>query len=233
MNIKEIKIYQFYGGNEMAHIFKPRRGLASTNANTILASGEFFCEYGPEGIGKGPVKVKFGDGQTKYSQLPYAWGDDVAERPVSDIKEDNSTTAEEAINNISIGRTIGQIFGAIKRALTLNTNSIHDIYNNQLSNKICVTSAKLNIAVSPHSTAVFRLDKSLFGDGHVLVDGTTLREGYLRDSANIDSIDAESYLLYRLQIHPDEDECMTGRIFNPTDSMRIYVVTAVALYTYD
>ena len=59
----------------MAHIFKPRRGLASTNANTILASGEFFCEYGPEGIGKGPVKVKFGDGETKYSQLPYAWGD--------------------------------------------------------------------------------------------------------------------------------------------------------------
>lgn len=218
----------------MAHIFKPRRGLASTNANTILASGELFCEYGPEGIGKGPVKVKLGDGQTKYSQLPYAWGDDVSGRPVSDIETDQSTNVDTAISNISIGRTISQILGSIKAALTFNKNSIRDIYDNQLSNKICVTSAKLDIAVSPHSTAVFRLDKSLFGDGHVLVDGTTtLREGYLRDSGSIESSDPESYLLYSLQIHPDENECMTGVIYNTTDAMRIYVVTAVALYTYD
>lgn len=218
----------------MAHIFKPRRGLASTNANTILASGELFCEYGPEGVGKGPVKAKLGDGQTKYSQLPYAWGDDVAERPVSAIEEDQSTDVDTAINNISIGRTVSQILGAIKAALTFNKNSIRDIYDNQLSNKLCVTSTKLDIVVSPHSTAVFRLDKSLFGDGHVLVDGTTtLREGYLRDSSNIESSTPESYLLYSLQIHPDENECMTGVVFNPTDTMRVYVVTAVALYTYD
>lgn len=51
---------------------------------------------------------------------------------------------------------------------------------------------------------------------------TTLREGYLRDSADIDLSDPERYLLYKLQIHPDENECMTGVIYNTTDSIRTY-----------
>lgn len=52
---------------------RPRRGTATqwSTANTILAEGEIGIEVPDEGVGKGTVKIKFGDGVTPWNSLPY------------------------------------------------------------------------------------------------------------------------------------------------------------------
>lgn len=53
---------------------RPRRGTATqwTTVNPILAEGEIGIEIPANGVGKGLVQIKFGDGVTKWSDLPYA-----------------------------------------------------------------------------------------------------------------------------------------------------------------
>lgn len=55
-------------------ILRPRRGTASqwTSANPVLAEGEIGIEVPSSGVGKGLVKMKFGDGSTAWKNLPYA-----------------------------------------------------------------------------------------------------------------------------------------------------------------
>lgn len=57
----------------MAGYFKPRRGKKTTaeNMNLVLQDGEFFCEVPETGVGTGPGKIKMGDGETPYAELPY------------------------------------------------------------------------------------------------------------------------------------------------------------------
>jgi hypothetical protein len=52
---------------------RPRRGTASqwTTANPILAEGEIGVEVPDDGVGTGLVKIKFGDGSTAWTDLPY------------------------------------------------------------------------------------------------------------------------------------------------------------------
>ena len=52
---------------------RPRRGTASQwrTANTVLAEGEIGIEVPDGGVGKGLVKIKFGDGVTAWNNLPY------------------------------------------------------------------------------------------------------------------------------------------------------------------
>lgn len=52
---------------------RPRRGTASewNSANPILAEGEIGIEVPSTGVGKGLVKIKFGDGATAWKSLPY------------------------------------------------------------------------------------------------------------------------------------------------------------------
>lgn len=57
----------------MAGYFKPKRGKKATaeSKNLLLQEGEFFCEVPTSGVGKGPGKIKMGDGTTRYKDLPY------------------------------------------------------------------------------------------------------------------------------------------------------------------
>ena len=60
----------------MAITFKPHRGqkltMAEDKASLVLALGELFLEYPDGGVGTGPSRFKVGDGNTAYSELPYA-----------------------------------------------------------------------------------------------------------------------------------------------------------------
>lgn len=63
---------------------RPRAGTASQweLANPILGEREIGIEAPPEGIGKGQVKIKLGDGVTAWNDLPYA-----VEPPEIDISD--------------------------------------------------------------------------------------------------------------------------------------------------
>lgn len=52
---------------------RPRAGTAAqwVLANPVLGEREIGVEVPPEGIGKGLVKIKFGDGATAWNDLPY------------------------------------------------------------------------------------------------------------------------------------------------------------------
>lgn len=54
---------------------RPRAGTASqwSAANTTLGEREIGFEYASGGLGKGAVKMKMGDGSTKWNSLPYAF----------------------------------------------------------------------------------------------------------------------------------------------------------------
>ena len=57
----------------MTVYFKPRRGKKSTavSQDIVLKHGEIFFEVPEEGAGAGKGKLKMGDGETHYSELPY------------------------------------------------------------------------------------------------------------------------------------------------------------------
>lgn len=62
----------------IAKTLSPRRGKTSSMTNSdkkniILAAGELFIEYPDTGLGtSGTYKIKIGDGENKYCDLPYA-----------------------------------------------------------------------------------------------------------------------------------------------------------------
>lgn len=53
---------------------RPRRGTVTqwATVNPILAEGEIGIEFPNTGVGTGKVKIKFGDGSTRWNSLPYA-----------------------------------------------------------------------------------------------------------------------------------------------------------------
>ena len=53
---------------------RPRRGTTSEwrTMNPILAEGEIGVEYPDTGILSGDIRIKFGDGISKWNDLPYA-----------------------------------------------------------------------------------------------------------------------------------------------------------------
>jgi hypothetical protein len=55
---------------------RPRRGTHSafTEKNPLLEEGEMIIVVPETGVGTGPSKIKIGDGETKYIDLPYAIG---------------------------------------------------------------------------------------------------------------------------------------------------------------
>lgn len=54
-------------------IIRPKRGTAAEwlSADPILRDGEIGIETCPEGTGRGMCRIKFGDGKSKWSALPY------------------------------------------------------------------------------------------------------------------------------------------------------------------
>ena len=103
--------------------FSPRRGkvttMATTKANIVLAAGEMFIEYPDTGIGSdGTYKIKFGDGTSKYSELPYAFGNNTSAQVVI-YTDDTSTTVAAALANAASGKTVAEIVAGLKQAITL------------------------------------------------------------------------------------------------------------------
>lgn len=124
----------------ISKIFKPRRGLASTmqgsKAGTVLADGEMFIEVQGTTVGKAKCKMKMGDGTTAYSSLPYAMGDTSSD-PIT-FTPNSATTAETALASATSGATLATIVAAMKRAISLNAESITQLNDDQkdLSNVI-------------------------------------------------------------------------------------------------
>ena len=109
----------------MSKIFRPRRGKSTTMASetkaaTVLALGEMFVEVPSTGVGTGESNIKLGDGTTTYGSLPYAMGSAAPTSLVSDA----STTATTALNNVTSGKSLKNILGSLKQAISLNSTSI-------------------------------------------------------------------------------------------------------------
>ena len=99
---------------------RPRRGTRSTMYETsksamVLKEGELFIEVPDEGVGKGPSKVKIGDGVSAYAALPYALGDiDTVE-----FVEERSNDAQLLINQVISGAKLSKIIANTKRVMQL------------------------------------------------------------------------------------------------------------------
>ena len=99
---------------------RPRRGTRSTMYETsksamVLKEGELFIEVPDEGVGKGPSKVKIGDGVSAYAALPYALGDiDTVE-----FVEERSNDAQLLINQVVSGAKLSKIIANTKRVMQL------------------------------------------------------------------------------------------------------------------
>ena len=60
----------------MASFLRPKRGKKKTatdklTGTNVLVAGELFMEVPEKGVGKGPGKIKMGDGISDYEDLPY------------------------------------------------------------------------------------------------------------------------------------------------------------------
>jgi hypothetical protein len=66
--------------------------------------------------------MKMGDGTTAYSSLPYAMGDTSSD-PIT-FTPNSATTAETALASATSGATLATIVAAMKRAISLNAESI-------------------------------------------------------------------------------------------------------------
>ena len=111
--------------NELVYI-RPRRGTETTMTHTIKSSlvlkeGEMFIEFPDDGIGKGPARVKVGDGVTPYAALDYVLGND-AEYTAIHFLEEHSNYPQTLIDQIISGVTISVFAANTKRVLQLLLN---------------------------------------------------------------------------------------------------------------
>lgn len=112
---------------DVSNILRPRRGsagtMSTTKKDTVLAAGELFVEYqGTAGVGKGPVRIKIGDGTTTYENLPYAISNEASSEIIT-YTDDTSETVAGAIANAASGRSIAQIVAGLKQAISLVNTS--------------------------------------------------------------------------------------------------------------
>lgn len=111
--------------NEQVYI-RPRRGTKTTMTDTeksalVLKEGEIFFEFPDEGIGKGPAKVKIGDGVSAYVDLPYVLGNE-AEYTYVDFIEERDDNPQLLINQIISGISISKFVANAKRIMQLLLN---------------------------------------------------------------------------------------------------------------
>lgn len=68
---------------------RPKAGTKSQweAANTILGEREIGFEYCEEGLAKGEIKMKMGDGATAWNDLPYAIDTSQLTKDVATLKE--------------------------------------------------------------------------------------------------------------------------------------------------
>ena len=86
---------------------RPRSGTAEEwkSANPVLWEKEIGFEYPSEGVGKGLVKMKMGDGITPWNDLPYAIMDSYSDNSDSEFVKIEKTVDNEYFQ-MGIGITI-------------------------------------------------------------------------------------------------------------------------------
>lgn len=103
--------------------FRPR-GDIKTNwefKNPILARREIGVEWEQE-IGKGNIKIKFGNGITAWNSLDYAVVDDITYKIIKVI-----ATISEENPVLNAGETLDVLLGKIKKKFTYLENYIGDV----------------------------------------------------------------------------------------------------------
>lgn len=88
--------------------FRPRGDIKAnwTAANPILKQREMGIEWEKE-IGKGPAKIKIGNGTTAWNSLGYGFVDDITQKTI------NSFVATTGNNALSVGDTIAKAAGKL------------------------------------------------------------------------------------------------------------------------
>ena len=84
------------------YIIRPKSGSASQwqSSNMILHEREIGIEYPPEGLGKGSVKIKQGDGKTPWNSLPYAVDINVSKQAVETIISTWNSTVDAKVAEV-------------------------------------------------------------------------------------------------------------------------------------
>ena len=126
----------------MSKILKPRRGTITTmrgvKRNTVLAAGELFLEAPATGIGTGEGAIKCGDGVTTYENLPYFMKATDMNTSAVNVTENSASAVANALNDVSSGNTLPVMLGALKKGISLLSNTISTI-NTELSTKATVS----------------------------------------------------------------------------------------------
>ena len=113
---------------------RPRRGTKTVMHETekavlVLKEGEVFFEFPDEGVGKGPAKVKIGDGISAYVALPYALGDAIETETV-DFLEDHRTDIDALFRDFVTGKTVQILIPVIKRIMELLNTTVQNLVLN-------------------------------------------------------------------------------------------------------
>lgn len=139
-------------------ILRPKRGTKSSaeEQEIVLKSGEVFFEYPETGIGTDSGKVKMGDGETEYTNLPYfigeagqslgmikSGGDLTITNGVATVKDDSHN---HVINNIDGLRT--ELDAKVSTTRTINGKALSDDINLSASDVGADTNGSANNALS-------------------------------------------------------------------------------------
>ena len=113
-------------------ILLPRRAKKSVmqssgKSSIVLEKGELFIECPDEGIGKGHSIIKIGDGNTAYSELPYAIGDTSNDHIT--FTESSETQIDSIIAKFIPGTKLNTLVAFIKKSIILfkNKNDAYDL----------------------------------------------------------------------------------------------------------
>lgn len=109
----------------MASFLRPKRGKKKTatdklTGTNVLVAGELFMEVPEKGVGKGPGKIKMGDGISDYKDLPYFIdpGENVSSSTVefTEASETDGSTActYDIKTKSSVSTLMTKIAGAIR-----------------------------------------------------------------------------------------------------------------------
>lgn len=121
---------------------KPRRGTATqwTTSNPVLAEGEIGYEVPDDGIGKGLVNMKMGDGVTAWTSLPYAMVNKVFTTTLT-AGSSSVTITDDRISSESMIEIYTDVYGVSPSDVTVTDGSItitFGTYENDINVKVRV-----------------------------------------------------------------------------------------------
>lgn len=109
---------------------RPRRGTTTQwkSANPILAEGEMGVEVPSSGVGKGVVKVKFGDGVTAWNNLPYGIPVGLT---TADIEDSVTSSSTDKVASANIAKYLSERIDNINESTNVSESGTDlDNYTN-------------------------------------------------------------------------------------------------------